>query len=300
MKPFTEILKWGDENDLVKDLQERLLSLGYQYTYLADGSVGELVAEGYFGDVTKSVLQDFQAKVIDFVVSTHLKEMVDNLGAGYIVKEDVDGIMDFCTHYVLNNYEKLSEFYGEEVKPDEVEIPVEPEISEKSNKEKLIEEDIRLAKTQVGVIEHGKNNYGKEVEMYQNVGSNGSFNGGQPYCQFFQNYLLITSCNNLELKYKMTYDGYTPTNVNNGKNKGIVIIKPKIDDIEIGSWGYVHNSERVCHVYLIIGKKGNNVITIEGNTNSGGSSDGQGVFHRQRAVGGNQCYAVVNWSKLYE
>lgn len=295
MKPFERELKREDEGELVQDLQQRLIDLGFNIVYLKDESVGELTAEGYFGEVTESALESFQAKVLDAIVVDEISKVV-----GFKIKTVADGVMDYGTWYVLENYEKLSEFYKEEIKPDKVETSEEPE-PEPDIRDELIFQVVKLAKSQVGVKEHGGNNMGKEVQMYQRIGSNGSFDGGQPYCQFFQNYLLITACLKVDVDYKMSYDGYTPTNVNSGKKRGIAIMNPTINDVEVGDWGYVYSDSRknAKHVYLIIGKKGNNVITIEGNTNSGGSADGQGVYQRLRPVNHAQCFAVVRWADLY-
>jgi len=295
MKPFEKVLRLGDEGPLVEDLQARLIQLGFKSTYLQDGSVGVLEEPtGVFGEITQELLSRFQAQVIDAVV---LKEFVPPANAVM----EATGEMDFYTHWILNNYEKLAEFYKEEILPEEIEIPEEEIPQEAEPVEKLgntlIKKVIELAKGELGVKEAGGNNYGDRVEEYQKIGSNNEVDGGQPWCQYFMNWLMIMACEAFNIKYKGTYSGYTPFWINWGKEKKICIINPKMENIEVGDFMYVYSSARKSakHVALVIGKSGNNVITIEGNTNPGGGADGFGVFKRERPCP----WAVVKWHKMY-
>lgn len=304
MKPFENDLKIGDEGVLVEDLQQRLIDLGYNKCILTDESIGLLEEPtGVFGEVTQGCLESFQAKVLDELASDKLKDIFNKINNTNIfnLKDVADGIMDYQTWFVLNEYENYKNLFNIEISPDEIEIPKEEPKEELSLQQKLINEVVRLARAEVGVTEKGKNNYGKRVQEYQTVGSNGAMNGGAAWCQYFQNYLFVTACKNLKLKFKGNYSGYTPSIVNWGTSKGITKKHPKIGDIQVGDWGFVYSASRdnARHVFLIVGKKKNSVITIEGNTNPGGGSDGFGVFIRERSLG-NQCFAVVKWYKLYE
>jgi peptidoglycan hydrolase-like protein with peptidoglycan-binding domain len=293
MKPFEKILKIGDEGDLVSDLQARLISLGVTSCFLSDGSVGTLdEPTGYFGEVTQQCLVHFQAQALDAIV----EEKITTPDVPF--PKDATGEMDFYTHWVLNNYEQLSECYKVEVEPEEVTEPEEKPVVPPDDRQAIINEVLKLATGELGVVESGGNNYGKRVQEYQEIGSNGAISGGQPWCDYFQKFLLITGCADLKLLYKATYSGYTPYEVDDwGKKHGITHKNPKIDDVKVGDWGFVYSSSRgsACHIFIVTGKKGNNVTTIEGNTNPGGGSDGYGVFKRTRACP----WAVVRWADLY-
>ena len=303
MKPFENILKLGDEGPLVSDLQARLIQLGFTSCYIEDGkSVGLLdVPTGCFGEITQELLSDFQAKVFDNIVIKSIPTPVDLNHLNIVTGE-----MNFETWYVLNNYEALSEFYKTRVDCANVPIPKdepkpEPELEAEPIipvSKKLIQFVIQLAKGEKGVVEHGGNNYGKRVEEYQSVGSNSEVDGGQPWCQYFMNWLLIRACQSNNTKYKLHYSGYTPFWVNYGKEKKITLINPKMEEIEVGDFMYVYSASRnnAKHVALIIAKNTNGTVTtIEGNTNDGGGSDGFGVFQRVRP----RPWAVVKWHKLY-
>lgn len=299
MKEFKQILKIGDEGELVQDLQQRLLDLGYKTTFLKDGSIGELTAEGYFGEVTEAVLESFQAKVLDYIAWTNLYSVIEQ-GLIKLLQGEIDirnyqpsGVMDYGTWYVLHNYEALTEKYNVDL---EIENP-EPEIIEEAPD--FVQTLIEIAKAEIGTVEKGGNNYGKRVQEYQRIGSNGEVSGGQPWCQYFMNWCLIKACEKLGLPYKATYSGYTPYEITWGKKKGITIINPKDSQVDIGDWGFVYSASRnsAKHVFLIVGKtKKGTFITIEGNTNPGGGSEGFGVFKRERALP----WAIVKIPKLYE
>lgn len=281
-------LKLNDKNTEVLNLQKRLIELGYS-TCLIDNKVKKLEVDGDFGVITEGCLCSFQAKVLDYITDsikiTIPQQFRENL--------EVNGILDFRTKFVLDNYEKLADFYKVNLQI------IEPELMD--IKDEIVKKVLELARQNIGVVENGGNNYGKEVEEYQEIGSNGLISGGSPWCQFFQNYLLIKAAEELEVDFKGTYSGYTPDVVNWGKKKGITIINPTINDIEPGDWGFVYSSVRnsAKHVYLIEAVKNDHVITIEGNTNPGGGADGFGVFRRSRALG-NQVWAIVKWQNLYK
>lgn len=292
---FNETLKYGSTGEDVKWLQQKLLNYGYS-TCLVKEQPRILTVDGKFGLITEGCLSSFQAKVIDAISEDFIKQ---NIPEQYNREYIVTGEMDYPTWYVLENFEKLTKWYEVEITPPEIKKPEkkkpEPE------KRNIIEEVIFLARKEIGVVEVGGNNYGKRVQEYQRIGSNGAMTGGAAWCQYFQNWLQITACINLKIKYKGTHSGYTPTVTNWGIKNGIGIKHPKMSQIDIGDLGYVYSSARnnSQHVYLIVGKSGNSVITIEGNTNPGGSSSGFGVFQRKRSLG-NQCWVVVKWHKLYK
>ena len=120
------------------------------------------------------------------------------------------------------------------------------------------------------------------------------------------NWLIKEASKNLNVKFKGTCTGYTPSAVNWAKEAKIAAGAKSggghvsMDDIDIGDWGYIYSSSRnsARHVFLIVEKRVDSVVTIEGNTNSGGGAEGFGVFKRVRPI--NQVWAVVKWYNLYK
>ncbi len=290
-------LKYGSTGEDVKHLQQRLIDLGYGKCLVRE-KPKTLTVDGKFGLITETALSSFQAKVIDGLTKDFINS---NVPEEYRKEFTVDGILNYADQYILDNFERLKKYYSVEIQKPVIIEPEKPIIPALTNQQKIIKEVIRLAKGEIGVVEHRGNNYGKRVQEYQYIGSNGAIGGGAAWCQYFQNWLQITACKNLKIKYKGTHSGYTPTVTNWGIKNGIGIKHPKISQIDIGDMGYVYSRARnnSQHVFLIIGKSGNSVISVEGNTNPGGSSSGFGVFKRQRPLG-NQCWAVVKWWKLYK
>lgn len=282
-------IKKGQKGEIVRWLQQKLIDYGFE-TCWVDDKVKKLTVDGDFGPITEECLSSFQAKIIDSLTDEFIKQ---NIPIQYQDDLFVTGIVDFRTWYILENYDKLKQWYKIEIKPEIISEPIDI-------KNEIIKNILEIAENEIGTVEEGSNNYGDRVEEYQNIGSDGAINGGAAWCQYFMNWLQIKTCEKLKLDYKGTYSGYTPTVTNWGIKNKIAIKYPKITDIEIGDMGYVYSSTRKNskHVYLIVGKSGNNVITIEGNTNNGGGSDGFGVFKRKRSLG-NQCWAIVKWWKLY-
>lgn len=297
MLPFTRPLQKGDTGEDVLALQEKLKEIGFSNCLLANNNVGTINADGNFGPITEGCLESFQAKVLDAVTTIYVPQAIKDE-----YPFTTNGIMDFANWYILSNYEKLSEYYQTELQKDplpEIEIP--PIIEDTPINEKIIKKMLEISISQIGVVESGGNNYGQMVQEYQKIGSDGEVRGGQPWCQYFQNWILVKACQELGLDYKWTYSGYTPDCVNLGVRENIGTKNCTWDDIQVGDFGYVYSASRgnAKHVFLIVAKDDNTktLTTIEGNTNPGGGSDGYGVFKRKRTKA--QCWAIVRVANLY-
>ena len=291
MLTYKEI-KFGDNGEDVKDLQARLLQVGFG-TCLLDNKVQKLEVDGSFGPITRECLEAFQTQVL---IDSETNQFAQEAKQQFDFK--VTGEFDFYTFYVLYNLEALSAKYGVSVTPPEVVVP--PIMPGQDLKNTFIKEVIALAKSEVGVVEDKPyNNSGTRVNEYQKIGSCGVITTGAPWCQFFMNWLIIETAKKLGKTYKWTCSGYTPDNVNLGVKKGIGKKNAEKKDIHIGAFGYIYSPSRknARHVFLIVGMEGNNVITIEGNTNGGGSPEGYGVFVRRRPI--SSVWGVVNWFELY-
>lgn len=293
-----DILKIGDANADVLIMQAALINLGIQ-TVWVDGEIKAFKADGKFGKITQEAVSSFQAHAFDAILAKNLIPQIESIEqiTGLDINLEVTGKADYPTYWAITNYDRLKEFY----KLSEIEKPKEPEEPEEPEEPAIdyVAELTKIYRAEIGVTESGGNNYGKRVQEYQKIGSKGIIDGGSAWCQFFMNFGLVQFCKRTGLSYKWTYSGYTPTWVNWGKAQKIATIHPKAADIKPGMFGYVYSAARdnAQHVYFITAVKKNSVLTIEGNTNSAGGSDGQGVWARERSLG-NQCFAVLDILKL--
>ena len=263
MRTFTKPIKRGEKGPHVKEIQEKLIQLNF-VTVLVEGKVKTLKADEDYGAITESAVESFQAKVLDAVSTKYIPEDIRKQ-----YKLEVNGIVDYPTWFILENYNKLSQWYNEQIKGETYEI--EPVVTSSD----IIKTFIEVISKEVGVVEKGGNNMGARVQEYQKVGSCSSISGGSPWCQYFQNWAIKETLKKLDIKISKTLsdvicDGYTPDWVNYSKkhNNAGISWPSKISQIPIGALGYVYSSARknAKHVFAIYGTtKSGSVATIEGN-----------------------------------
>ena len=127
-------------------------------------------------------------------------------------------------------------------------------------------------------------NWGREVEqMLRSVG----VNFPAPWCAAYVGIVCRNSC----ISYP--YSGFVPNWSRDIWKEKVVFDKAKASrsvlqtEIRRGDIAtiYFPNLKRDAHIFIVLGvtDKGN-IITIEGNTNPGGSRDGYGVFVRVREL----------------
>ena|SRR3990167_2296227 len=295
MLAYKTDLKNGDEGPEVLSLQNRLIELGYNRVRLKDGSIGRIVPEGYFGDVTEACLENFQAKVQDVVAGVFVPDWIREQ-----YPFSIDGIMNYSDWYLLEYYEKLAAFYKVAIKPDEL-IPDEEPEKKESLTQTVIRKLIEYAVAEVGVREKGTTNTGVRVNEYQLVGSCGEVKkGGSPWCSYYVKFIIRAVLKFFMIEDFMQCGGYTPSDRQWGIKKGIAVKVESLDDIEAGDIFLIYGSARgdAVHTGFVKGKKNGRVITNEGNTNSAGSADGGGVENRLRSWQG--LWYVLKWWKLIE
>ena len=138
--------------------------------------------------------------------------------------------------------------------------------------------------SQVGIRERTNQNDGKEVEMYL---ASAGLKKGNPWCAAFVTWTFK------QVGVKAMVSGYSPAWFPAAKviwknNKGQA---PAQADV-FGLW--FANKGRVAHVgFIDAWGDGNYAVTVEGNTNEGGSRDGDGVYIKRRLK--KQIYVVSRW-----
>ena len=141
------------------------------------------------------------------------------------------------------------------------------------NRERIL----RIAQSQLGVREATGRNDGKEVEAYLGYTNNKK---GEPWCASFVSWVYGKA------GFVQPKTAWSPSLFPLARQT----LNPKPADI----FGiYFANLQRIAHCGLVEGARGNWIYTIEGNTNSHGSRDGDGVYRKLRHQRSIKYYA--NW-----
>jgi hypothetical protein len=140
---------------------------------------------------------------------------------------------------------------------------------------RLREKFVALAESQLHVREATGNNDGREVEMFlRSVG----LKKGQPWCAAFVSWLHI------ENNVPNPESGYSPDWFR--ANVVYAARQPRITPFESRPaqvFGlYYESKKRIAHVGIITGETRLHYETIEGNTNTAGSNEGDGVYRKIR------------------
>jgi hypothetical protein len=145
---------------------------------------------------------------------------------------------------------------------------------------------VGIAKSQIGVTEK-PSNWGRDVSAYlRSVG----IRFPAPWCGAYVYWCyMMYSC---EIDYTSLKLGYVP-NWSRGQMAQYVVWDKRTSDIKIQDFDfrpgdlctiYFGSLKREAHIFMVVEKSNGQLITIEGNTNDGGSRDGIGVFLRQRSL----------------
>lgn len=310
MYKFSKELKKGDSGQEVLDVQNRLIEIKQDTSFLEDGSVGKIETSSTFDDITEQCIAGLKARAFDLISMSYIKEKFEYFYHKDIPEEwlEINGDVNPLFGLFLEHYEDIQQYLGTNITP--APVFVVPPISEDEqqtdqDKLKVALHDILVA--QIGIREATGNNDGKEIEHIIDIGSGGEIkHGGPPYCQYGQNFGLIEAVNKLILAYKWWYNGYTPDNVNKGKQLKLVTGgnsnggHVSIEDIQPSMWFYLYSSTRrsAHHVgYVEAINDDGTITTIEFNTNNNGSAEGDGVYRKIRSL--SQMWAVLDIISLY-
>lgn len=138
---------------------------------------------------------------------------------------------------------------------------------------------VAIARQEIGIREKTGQNDGKSVEGYlASVG----LERGNPWCAAFVCWVFYRS------GFNNPRSGWSPalfsTNVKTFEIK---------EGNVLGIW--FPNLKRIAHVGLVERQEGNWILSIEGNTNSAGSREGDGVYRKRRLK--KSIYAYADWIK---
>ena len=136
---------------------------------------------------------------------------------------------------------------------------------------------VHTAKTQIGVREDTGRNDGRVVDSY--LASTGLAGSRAPWCAAFIVWVGDTAFG-ASLFNPYPRSAWSPVFVAkptwDRQRRGVPLKPADVFGIWFNSMG------RVAHVGLVERNEGDWLVTIEGNTNGGGSRDGDGVYRRRR------------------
>ena len=263
---YPGLLKTGSKGIGVRQLQRRLLGLGYQF--LGPGKKN-LTADGVFGPITGEAVCKFQMQNADSEGNPLL----------------VDGKVGILT------WEALFE---------ESETGFMVSQPRKTKRAQFMVATLEVAGNQVGIREIPKNsNRGPEVEQYlTSVG----LGAGHAWCAAFVYWCARETAREAEReKVPLVKTAWTPSIWNWAKKRGGGLLpgevlgrKKKLDPgCLFLLHGRVNGRTRVKHVGFVTGVRGGMVETIEGNINKRDSREGGGVYRLARKI--NSIYRFVNY-----
>lgn len=139
------------------------------------------------------------------------------------------------------------------------------------------QEIVRLAQAELGVREYTGKNDGKRVEEYLQVVN---MKKGNPWCAAFVSWVFA------QAGFKQPRTAWSPALF----HAQVLTKKVAIGNV----FGIFFKSlHRVAHVGIVVKQEGNWVVGIEGNTNSVGSREGDGVYQKRRHL--KTIYAYADW-----
>lgn len=130
---------------------------------------------------------------------------------------------------------------------------------------------VEIAATQVGVRELKGNRGPKVAEYLRIVG----LNEGYAWCAGFVCWCVDQVCKQTKTNSPMVYSAGVLAMYN--QNKRLQVKEPRVGDIFIMRFG-----QGKGHTGIVTGVTATQITTIEGNTNDGGSREGDGVYRRTR------------------
>lgn len=239
--PGSPVRRGETGSNTVKLVQSRLNDLTY----------GPLVADGDFGEATENAVFHFQAR--------------NATAAGTPL--DITGEADEPTWGILfgpGAIYSASSFNAS--------LPLRQLV-------------IDIAASQIGVVEQPRgSNCGPEVDQYiRSVGLNPA-EDSFPWCVCFCHWVFDQAAKLKHIENPLPMTAGVHVLWNKGQQTAALVVKPSeasAKTVKPGMIFMIDTGGGHGHAGLVAGVSGNHLITIEGNTNQGGSADGYGVFRRE-------------------
>jgi hypothetical protein len=155
----------------------------------------------------------------------------------------------------------------------------------------LVQKAVDVALSQKGVREEGENAGRKVEEFLRSVGLGAGF----PWCAAFVYWCTQKAADELKVKNPFIRTAGCAVIASWAREHDLLEEMPQAGDVFL-RWSTVAGVFRASHTGFVTKVSGAQFDTIEGNTNTGGSREGIGVFARKRT--NDNRYRFVRWSRL--
>lgn len=156
----------------------------------------------------------------------------------------------------------------------------------------FVDSVLRRALSQDGVRETAGSNAGPQVNEYlRAVG----LPPGNPWCAAFVYWSVSEEAKARQIEPPFLRSGYCPTIHQWAKDAGILHTTPQRGDAFLVLRDYPEG-RFASHIGLVASVSSGRYATIEGNTNGGGSADGDGVYQRSRPNDNRSVF--IRWGRL--
>ena len=158
----------------------------------------------------------------------------------------------------------------------------------------LIAHTLEIAHRQIGVREEPPgSNRGDDVERYlRTIG----LSGGYAWCAAMVYSDAHDAAVDLNQTNPLPRTGYCPELERYARINKILKTSPEVGDVFL-SYGSPEGYRRASHTGHVIEVRRRSFVTIEGNTNLGGSREGIGVFKRERPLDSSR-YSFIRWADV--
>jgi LysM repeat protein len=240
--------------------------------YLLNPGVGDMINIG----------QIINVKIIDIIVMDTIQHVVK---AG----ETLTKISNLYDVKIDTIYKYNPDIAGDMIYIGQIILIIKEHTIESAEmtKEEKINCVIETMQSQIGIIERTGNNDGVEVEAYL---ASAGLGRGNPWCASFVNWTYM-QCG---YDFNLDAPGWVPSWFPNSKliytRAGINKAPPQPGDL-IGIW--YESKGRLAHIGFYEDQSGDWIISIEGNTNEGGSREGDGVYRKIRMK--RTIHSISSW-----
>jgi len=161
-----------------------------------------------------------------------------------------------------------------------------------------------IALTQIGTQEQGGNNRGTEIRAYQAATELSP--SAWPWCAAFVDWCVKTWLKDPKAVSWLNLKSMTPEEWRPKTAQAFGLIKWSKDRIHttkrLSDRSTAQKGDIVVfdfsHTGIVVQDLGNRIVTVEGNTNSSGSREGDGVYRKIRAKSLAQCFIRLTPSTL--
>lgn len=153
-----------------------------------------------------------------------------------------------------------------------------------------VKRTLEIAEGEVGVREIGTSNTGRKVQQYQAATTLGGT--GWPWCAAFVVWCERKAADDLRVHPILIPSASCDAHLDYARRNNILSGSPLSGDLFL----VMASQNNATHIGYVLRVDGERFITVEGNTNTGGSRNGNGVYTNRRILSAR--YKFIRWGNL--